>query len=231
MALLSGEGPGAARPACCCPLPWQARYCSLGCSLRESKPGSTGRNSKSGSSRWPPSRCWQTPAVECCAPRSPASRPTGRGGGAAPKRGTIPLACRGAARPDLPVSAGHDADLRQPGVCPVLRPRAGRVDRQALARLRRQGRAATVPRRAVVVHARQIRRDTRKHEGRGGPELRWYLCHLYGFFDDAGKIVSFQSFATDISRERAEAAGGERGVDARSLLGSIEAPRLVQCLD
>ena len=51
------------RPACCCPLPWRARYCSLGCSLRESKPGSTGRTSKLGSSRWPPSRCWETP---CC---------------------------------------------------------------------------------------------------------------------------------------------------------------------
>ena len=35
--------------------------------------------------------------------------------------------------------------------------------------------------------------------------MRWYLCHLYGFFDDAGKIVSFQTFGTDITpRKRAE---------------------------
>src|SRR5512132_1749517 len=36
-------------------------------------------------------------------------------------------------------------------------------------------------------------------------EVRWYLSHLYGFFDDAGKIVSFQTFGTDITaRKRAE---------------------------
>ena len=34
---------------------------------------------------------------------------------------------------------------------------------------------------------------------RADHELRWYLCHLYGFFDDAGKIVSFQTFGTDIT--------------------------------
>ena len=107
-------------------------------------------------------------AVECCAPRSPASRPTGRGGGAAPKRGTIPHAGRGTTGPDLSVSAGHDAHLRQPGVCRVLRSRAGRADRQALARLRGQGRAATVPRRAVVVHARAsgAARGNPQHAGR-----------------------------------------------------------------
>ncbi len=42
-------------------------------------------------------------------------------GGVAPKRGTIPHACRGTTGPDLSVSAGHDAHLRQPGVCPILR--------------------------------------------------------------------------------------------------------------
>ncbi|MGC1955294.1 MAG: PAS domain S-box protein, partial [Gammaproteobacteria bacterium] len=36
-------------------------------------------------------------------------------------------------------------------------------------------------------------------------EVRWYLCHLYGFFDDAGNIMSFQTFGTDITpRKRAE---------------------------
>jgi PAS domain S-box-containing protein len=40
---------------------------------------------------------------------------------------------------------------------------------------------------------------------RADHEVRWYLCHLYGFFDDAGKIVSFQTFGTDITpRKRAE---------------------------
>ncbi len=38
-------------------------------------------------------------------------------------------------------------------------------------------------------------------------EKRWHLCHLHAFFNDAGKIVSLQSFATDISeRKRAEDA-------------------------
>jgi PAS domain S-box-containing protein len=42
---------------------------------------------------------------------------------------------------------------------------------------------------------------------RADREVRWYLCHLYGFFDDAGNILSFQTFATDItSRKRAEEA-------------------------
>ena len=40
---------------------------------------------------------------------------------------------------------------------------------------------------------------------RADREVRWYLCHLYGFFDDAGNIVSFQTFGTDITpRKRAE---------------------------
>ena len=40
---------------------------------------------------------------------------------------------------------------------------------------------------------------------RADREVRWYLCHLYGFFDDAGKIVSFQTFGTDITaRKRTE---------------------------
>ena len=40
---------------------------------------------------------------------------------------------------------------------------------------------------------------------RADHEVRWYLCHLYGFFDDAGRIVSFQTFGTDITaRKRAE---------------------------
>jgi two-component system CheB/CheR fusion protein len=40
---------------------------------------------------------------------------------------------------------------------------------------------------------------------RADHEMRWYLCHLYGFFDGTGKIVSFQTFGTDITpRKRAE---------------------------
>src|SRR5512134_2712858 len=40
---------------------------------------------------------------------------------------------------------------------------------------------------------------------RADHEVRWYLCHLYGFFDDAGNILSFQTFGTDITaRKRAE---------------------------
>ena len=42
---------------------------------------------------------------------------------------------------------------------------------------------------------------------RADREVRWYLCHLYGFFDGSGKIVSFQTFGTDITeRKRAEEA-------------------------
>jgi PAS domain S-box-containing protein len=40
---------------------------------------------------------------------------------------------------------------------------------------------------------------------RADREVRWYLCHLYGFFDDNGKIISFQTFGTDITvRKRTE---------------------------
>jgi ABC-type amino acid transport substrate-binding protein len=94
------------------------------------------------------------PAMECRARGSPASRPTGRSGSATAKRATIPQPRRGPAGPDLSVSAGYDAHLRQPCVCGLLRSRAGRADRQALARLRRQGRTATLSRGACVVHAR-----------------------------------------------------------------------------
>jgi PAS domain S-box-containing protein len=49
-------------------------------------------------------------------------------------------------------------------------------------------------------------------------EVRWYLCHLYGFFDDAGNIVSFQTFGTDIThRKRAE----ERLAEELGLLTAI----------
>jgi PAS domain S-box-containing protein len=42
---------------------------------------------------------------------------------------------------------------------------------------------------------------------RADREVRWYLCHLYGFFDDRGKILSFQTFGTDITaRKRGEDA-------------------------
>src|SRR5512132_2864384 len=40
---------------------------------------------------------------------------------------------------------------------------------------------------------------------RADREVRWYLCHVYGFFDDAGNVLSFQTFGTDITpRKRAE---------------------------
>ena len=53
---------------------------------------------------------------------------------------------------------------------------------------------------------------------RADHEVRWYLCHLYGFFDDAGKIVSFQTFGTDITpRKRAE----ERLAEQLGLLTAI----------
>ena len=42
---------------------------------------------------------------------------------------------------------------------------------------------------------------------RADREVRWYLCHLYGLFDDAGNIESFQTFGTDITeRKRTEDA-------------------------
>jgi PAS domain S-box-containing protein len=53
---------------------------------------------------------------------------------------------------------------------------------------------------------------------RADREVRWYLCHLYGFFDHAGKIVSFQTFGTDITpRKRAE----ERLAEQLGLLTAI----------
>ena len=48
--------------------------------------------------------------------------------------------------------------------------------------------------------------------------MRWYLCHLHGFFDDAGNILSFQTFGTDITaRKRAE----ERLAEQLGLLTAI----------
>jgi PAS domain S-box-containing protein len=40
---------------------------------------------------------------------------------------------------------------------------------------------------------------------RADGEVRWYLCHIHGFFDDAGRIQSYQTFATDVT-ERKRAA-------------------------
>lgn len=41
---------------------------------------------------------------------------------------------------------------------------------------------------------------------RADREVRWYLCHLYGLFDEKGRVVSFQTFGTDITaRKRADA--------------------------
>ncbi len=40
---------------------------------------------------------------------------------------------------------------------------------------------------------------------RADRQVRWYLCHLYGFFDRSGNILAFQTFGTDITdRKRAE---------------------------
>ena len=42
---------------------------------------------------------------------------------------------------------------------------------------------------------------------RADGEVRWLLCHLYAFFDERGKVASFQTFGTDItSRKRADDA-------------------------
>ena len=39
---------------------------------------------------------------------------------------------------------------------------------------------------------------------RADGEVRWLLCHLHAFFDESGKVASFQTFGTDItSRKRA----------------------------
>ena len=57
------------------------------------------------------------------------------------------------------------------------------------------------------------RREESPSTGADGKK-HWHLCHLRAFFDNAGNIVSFQSFATDISdRKRAEDAlrSSERG--------------------
>ena len=54
-------------------------------------------------------------------------------------------------------------------------------------------------------------------------QKRWHLCHVHAFFDDACKIASFQSFATDISeRKRAEDALAESERVARSQLVELE---------
>ncbi|MGE5442165.1 MAG: PAS domain-containing protein, partial [Bacteroidota bacterium] len=53
---------------------------------------------------------------------------------------------------------------------------------------------------------------------RADREVRWYLCHLYGFFDNAGNIVSFQALSTNITnRKRAE----ERLAEQLGLLTAI----------
>ena len=42
---------------------------------------------------------------------------------------------------------------------------------------------------------------------RADHQVRWYLCHVYAFFDRGGRLISFQTFATDITeRKRAEEA-------------------------
>ena len=53
---------------------------------------------------------------------------------------------------------------------------------------------------------------------RSDRQVRWYLCHLYGFFDNAGNVISFQTFGTDITdRKRAE----ERLAEQLGLLTAI----------
>ncbi len=48
-------------------------------------------------------------------------------------------------------------------------------------------------------------RHEETHSTRADREVRWYLCHTYGFFDDTGNILSFQTFGTDITaRKRSE---------------------------
>ncbi|MGE5778169.1 MAG: PAS domain S-box protein [Hyphomicrobiales bacterium] len=58
---------------------------------------------------------------------------------------------------------------------------------------------------------------------RADHQVRWYLCHLYSFFDDAGRIVSFQTFGTDITqRKLAENALAESERTARAQLVELE---------
>ena len=45
---------------------------------------------------------------------------------------------------------------------------------------------------------------------RADRELRWYLCHVYGFFDDAGNILSFQTFGTDITPRKRRRGAARR---------------------
>ena len=53
--------------------------------------------------------------------------------------------------------------------------------------------------------------------------VHWYLCHIHAFFDDAGKALSFQTFATDITeRKRAEEALAESERRAREQLLELE---------
>jgi len=64
---------------------------------------------------------------------------------------------------------------------------------------------------------RPERREESASTGADGTR-RWHLCHLRAFFDTAGKVASFQSFATDITdRKRAE----QRLSEQLSLLTAI----------
>ena len=71
-------------------------------------------------------RCRVASAAAGRDPRLIAGGQAGRSG-AAGERGALPRGRGKPQRPRLPVSAGHDADLRQRGVLPVLRPAAART--------------------------------------------------------------------------------------------------------
>ena len=60
----------------------------------------------------------------------------------APKRAAVSQRRRESERSCLPVSAGHDADVRERGVLPLLRKAARGADRQAIHRVDPGGRAA-----------------------------------------------------------------------------------------
>ena len=62
-----------------------------------------------------------------------------------------------------------------------------------------------IERRQDTVETEHPQRQEETSSRRIDQDVRWYLYHLYSFFDDAGHIISFQTFGTDITaRKRAE---------------------------
>ena len=135
------------------------------------------------------------PAVECRAGGSPASRSTGRGGSAAAKRATIPQPRRGPAGPDLPF-------LPDTTLTFVNRAYADFYGREPEELIGKRW-LDFAPKDERPRFLEELTSFTPEHPERHEEtrstrvdhEVRWYLCHLYGFFDEAGKIVSFRRSA------------------------------------